>query len=81
MDPDVSSRIAASLTFSTTDMYLYEMETTYFQFFPLLFVDRVINAMNEFIYSATEKFLTILQSSSDMSQVSVFQVEEVSVYK
>lgn len=57
--------------------YLYEYETQYYGFYPLIFVDRVINAVNELIYASIEKFLTILQSSDEINLISSHQLEEV----
>ena len=57
--------------------YLYEKETEYFGFYPIQFVDRVINAANEIIYQSADRFLNILHSSHDeLSLISSFQLEE-----
>jgi Mis12 protein len=59
-----------------TTTYLYEKETEYFGFYPVQFVDRVINAANEQIYESADRFLTVLQASEESSLISPFQMEE-----
>lgn len=59
-----------------TSTYLYEKETDYFGFYPLQFVDRVINAANEIIYQSADRFLNVLHSSDELSLVTSFQLEE-----
>lgn len=57
--------------------YLFVQETRYFGFFPLVFVDRIINVVNEMIYSSIERFYTLLYSSEEVhKQLSPFQIEE-----
>jgi hypothetical protein len=57
--------------------YLFVSETQYFGFFPLSFVDRIINTVNELIYASAERFFTVLYSSEQVhSQVSPFQIED-----
>lgn len=58
------------------DPYLFEMETRYFGFDPVQFVDLAIVIANETIYLAAERFLTILHGSEESSQLSPFSLEE-----
>jgi hypothetical protein len=56
--------------------YLFESETKYFEVFPIHFVDRIINSINELIYSTAERFLTNLYGSEESSSIEKSRLEE-----
>ena len=57
----------------------FEIETEFFGFTPVSFVDDVINAVNEYIYAAGDSLLLFLTKNDLKSPVAV-QAQEVRKY-